>query len=217
MNTEIILGVVMFTVIVLALVAVILAARSKLVSTGDVTIEINDAGEVTNEQLQTELLEVLDVARKSDAVTFKDTLDSVLLDADGQTRAWANEILEVGASDDHALGIITTPKHESDERGAHGVREQSSRRITSALDELTGVESFDLDSCTAERCDVFTLQHASANRPITFCLHAVLCNIEGGALGGAAKELGLELGGLLSVARRLDDGFLIVGSGGTGR
>ncbi|MCP4061833.1 MAG: NADH:ubiquinone reductase (Na(+)-transporting) subunit F, partial [Gammaproteobacteria bacterium] len=42
MNTEIILGVVMFTVIVLALVAVILAARSRLVSTGDVTIEIND-------------------------------------------------------------------------------------------------------------------------------------------------------------------------------
>lgn len=31
MNTEIILGVVMFTVIVLALVAIILAARSKLV------------------------------------------------------------------------------------------------------------------------------------------------------------------------------------------
>src|SRR5690606_41489289 len=42
MNTEIILGVVMFTVIVLALVAIILAARSRLVSTGDVTIEIND-------------------------------------------------------------------------------------------------------------------------------------------------------------------------------
>lgn len=42
MSTEIILGVVMFTVIVLALVAVILAARSKLVSTGDVQIEIND-------------------------------------------------------------------------------------------------------------------------------------------------------------------------------
>lgn len=47
MNTEIILGVVMFTVIVLALVAVILAARSKLVSTGDVTIEINDDPEHT--------------------------------------------------------------------------------------------------------------------------------------------------------------------------
>ncbi len=41
MNTEIILGVVMFTVIVLSLVAVILAARAKLVSSGDVAIEIN--------------------------------------------------------------------------------------------------------------------------------------------------------------------------------
>lgn len=38
----IILGVAMFTVIVLSLVAIILAARSVLVSTGDVTIEIND-------------------------------------------------------------------------------------------------------------------------------------------------------------------------------
>ena len=42
MNAEIILGVVMFTVVVLALVAVILAARSKLVSSGNVTISIND-------------------------------------------------------------------------------------------------------------------------------------------------------------------------------
>ena len=47
MNTEIILGVVMFTVIVLALVAVILVARSKLVSTGEVTIEINNDPEHT--------------------------------------------------------------------------------------------------------------------------------------------------------------------------
>src|SRR5690554_7266496 len=47
MYTEIILGVVMFTVIVLALVAIILAARSKLVSTGEVTIEINDDPEHT--------------------------------------------------------------------------------------------------------------------------------------------------------------------------
>ncbi|PJE79916.1 Na(+)-translocating NADH-quinone reductase subunit F [invertebrate metagenome] len=38
----IILGVVMFTVIVLALVVIILAARSRLVSTGDVAININD-------------------------------------------------------------------------------------------------------------------------------------------------------------------------------
>jgi len=42
MNAEIILGVVMFTVVVLALVAVILSARSKLVSSGDVTININN-------------------------------------------------------------------------------------------------------------------------------------------------------------------------------
>lgn len=42
MNVEIVLGVVMFTVIVLSLVAVILAARAKLVSTGDVAIEVND-------------------------------------------------------------------------------------------------------------------------------------------------------------------------------
>jgi Na+-transporting NADH:ubiquinone oxidoreductase subunit F len=40
-NVEIILGVVMFTVIVLALVAVILVARAKLVSTGDISIRIN--------------------------------------------------------------------------------------------------------------------------------------------------------------------------------
>lgn len=42
MNAEIILGVVMFTVMILALVAIILAARAKLVSSGDVTININD-------------------------------------------------------------------------------------------------------------------------------------------------------------------------------
>ncbi|MEZ7861786.1 MAG: NADH:ubiquinone reductase (Na(+)-transporting) subunit F [Aeromonadaceae bacterium] len=39
---EIILGVVMFTVIVLALVVLILAAKSKLVSSGEITIAIND-------------------------------------------------------------------------------------------------------------------------------------------------------------------------------
>jgi Na+-transporting NADH:ubiquinone oxidoreductase subunit F len=38
---EIILGVVMFTIIVLALVTVILFAKSKLVSEGDITISIN--------------------------------------------------------------------------------------------------------------------------------------------------------------------------------
>lgn len=41
MNAEIILGVVMFTVIVLSLVAIILSARAKLVSTGDVSIIVN--------------------------------------------------------------------------------------------------------------------------------------------------------------------------------
>lgn len=41
MNIEIILGVVMFTAIVLALVVVILSARAKLVSSGDVTILVN--------------------------------------------------------------------------------------------------------------------------------------------------------------------------------
>jgi len=47
MNIEITLGVVMFTVIVLALVAVILIARSKLVSSGDVTIDINGEKKLT--------------------------------------------------------------------------------------------------------------------------------------------------------------------------
>ncbi|MFT6265821.1 MAG: Na+-transporting NADH:ubiquinone oxidoreductase subunit F [Oleiphilaceae bacterium] len=42
MNAEIILGVVMFTVIVLSLVAIILAARAQLVSSGDVSILVND-------------------------------------------------------------------------------------------------------------------------------------------------------------------------------
>ena len=42
LGTEVILGVVMFTVIVMALVAVILSARAKLVNSGDVAIGIND-------------------------------------------------------------------------------------------------------------------------------------------------------------------------------
>ena len=42
LDIQILLGVVMFTVIVIALVAVILVARSKLVASGDVTILIND-------------------------------------------------------------------------------------------------------------------------------------------------------------------------------
>ncbi len=42
MNTEIILGVSMFTVIIMMLVFIILFARNQLVSTGAVTIEIND-------------------------------------------------------------------------------------------------------------------------------------------------------------------------------
>lgn len=40
--TEIVLGVVMFTVVILALVALLMAARSRLVATGDVTITINE-------------------------------------------------------------------------------------------------------------------------------------------------------------------------------
>ena len=47
MNMEIYLGVGMFTAIVLSLVAIILIARSKLVSSGDVTIEINGERSVT--------------------------------------------------------------------------------------------------------------------------------------------------------------------------
>ena len=47
MNIEIILGVVLFTAIVLLLVAVILGARSKLVNSGDVTITINNEKEIT--------------------------------------------------------------------------------------------------------------------------------------------------------------------------
>lgn len=42
LDTTVLLGVVMFTVTVLSLVMVILFARSRLVSSGDVTIEIND-------------------------------------------------------------------------------------------------------------------------------------------------------------------------------
>jgi len=47
MNMEIFLGVGMFTAIVLSLVAIILIARSKLVSSGDVTIEVNGERTVT--------------------------------------------------------------------------------------------------------------------------------------------------------------------------
>jgi Na+-transporting NADH:ubiquinone oxidoreductase subunit F len=47
MNTEILLGVGMFTFVVLALVAIILVAQSKLVSSGDVQILINDEKTIT--------------------------------------------------------------------------------------------------------------------------------------------------------------------------
>ncbi len=47
MNIEIVLGVVMFTVVVLALVAIILGARAKLVNSGDVEILINDERKIT--------------------------------------------------------------------------------------------------------------------------------------------------------------------------
>lgn len=46
MNIEIILGVVMFTVIVLALVGVILSARAKLVPSGDIKIMVNGEKEI---------------------------------------------------------------------------------------------------------------------------------------------------------------------------
>ncbi|WFM70037.1 NADH:ubiquinone reductase (Na(+)-transporting) subunit F [Halomonas sp. CKK8] len=46
-TTVILLGVVMFTLVVIGLVLVILAARSRLVSTGDVTIEVNGDPEHT--------------------------------------------------------------------------------------------------------------------------------------------------------------------------
>lgn len=47
MNTEILLGVGMFTFVVLALVVIILVAQSKLVSSGDVQILINDEKTIT--------------------------------------------------------------------------------------------------------------------------------------------------------------------------
>lgn len=47
MNIEIILGVVMFTAVVLALVAIILGARAQLVSSGDVNILINGERTIT--------------------------------------------------------------------------------------------------------------------------------------------------------------------------
>lgn len=49
MDNPIVLGVVMFTAIVLALVAVILSARAKLVSSGDVKISINGEKDLTVE------------------------------------------------------------------------------------------------------------------------------------------------------------------------
>lgn len=57
MNIEIVLGVAMFTAVVLALVAVILSARARLVSSGDIQIVINDEKTITvpagNKLLQT--------------------------------------------------------------------------------------------------------------------------------------------------------------------
>jgi Na+-transporting NADH:ubiquinone oxidoreductase subunit F len=44
---EILLGIVLFTLIIMALVFLILSARSKLVSTGDITITINDEKTIT--------------------------------------------------------------------------------------------------------------------------------------------------------------------------
>ena len=65
-TTVIVLGVVMFTIIVISLTAVILAARSKLVSSGDVTIEINDDPENTlTTQAGGKLLNTLAAPRKA--------------------------------------------------------------------------------------------------------------------------------------------------------
>ena len=47
MNVEIILGVIMFTVIVVTLVMIILGARAKLVNSGDIAIEINGEKTIT--------------------------------------------------------------------------------------------------------------------------------------------------------------------------
>ncbi len=47
MDIEIILGVAMFTALVLALVAIILSARAKLVNSGDVTITVNHEKKIT--------------------------------------------------------------------------------------------------------------------------------------------------------------------------
>ena len=47
MDIEIILGVAMFTAVVLALVVIILSARAKLVSTGDVVIMVNHEKKLT--------------------------------------------------------------------------------------------------------------------------------------------------------------------------
>ncbi|HAG19158.1 MAG TPA: NADH:ubiquinone reductase (Na(+)-transporting) subunit F, partial [Pseudomonas sp.] len=47
MSYEIFLAIGMFTAIVLALVVIILAARAKLVSSGDVSIEINGERTIT--------------------------------------------------------------------------------------------------------------------------------------------------------------------------
>ncbi|MHC9037278.1 2Fe-2S iron-sulfur cluster-binding protein, partial [Cobetia marina] len=56
----IVLGVVMFTVVVIGLVLVILAARSKLVSSGDVQIEINgDPANTLTTQAGGKLLQTL--------------------------------------------------------------------------------------------------------------------------------------------------------------
>ncbi|HBD12816.1 MAG TPA: NADH:ubiquinone reductase (Na(+)-transporting) subunit F, partial [Porticoccaceae bacterium] len=46
-NITIMLGVLMFTGVVLALVVFIMAARSRLVSAGDVTIELNGERDLT--------------------------------------------------------------------------------------------------------------------------------------------------------------------------
>ena len=66
MLVEIVLGVVMFTAIVLLLVGVILAARSVLVESGDVTILINERRAITSlHQMTTTLMATIKVHRIS--------------------------------------------------------------------------------------------------------------------------------------------------------
>ena len=54
--SEIILGVALFTIVILALVMIILFARKQLVATGNVTININDDAEKSQSVEQSETI-----------------------------------------------------------------------------------------------------------------------------------------------------------------